>query len=152
MDKLLQLINELETKIPYSDKLNLTISQVSVGWHIQHTLLASMQIIKAVENSNPENYKWKLNLSRMFVYSLNKIPRGKGKAPKSAQPSEVFNATNLSNEIQVLKANLKILSQLKANHYFEHPYFGSLDLKATIKMLQIHTKHHIDIINDIIKT
>lgn len=152
MDKLSALIKELESRIPYSDKLNISISQVSVGWHIQHAILTSLQIIKALENSNPQNYKWKFSLSRMVVFSLNKIPRGKGKAPKSVQPSGVFDAVNILNDIQLLKEKVKLLSQLKANHYFEHPYFGSLNLKATIKMLQIHTKHHISIIYDIIKT
>lgn len=35
--------------------------------------------------------------------------------------------------------------------FFKHPYFGNLNVKDAIKMLKLHTRHHIDIINDIIK-
>jgi hypothetical protein len=49
-----------------------------------------------------------------------------------------------------LKEKIKELTGLHPNSFFVHPFFGKLNLKATIKMLEIHTKHHIYIINDII--
>jgi hypothetical protein len=151
MNKLSALINELETKLPYSDKLNTLISQSSVGWHIQHTVLAANRIIDAISHSNPQNYKWKFNVSRTIVFALNKIPRGKGKAPASALPQQPFNAASLLQDIQLLKSKIQSLSNLQPNNYFEHPYFGHLNVKGTKKMLTIHTQHHIAIINDIIQ-
>jgi hypothetical protein len=151
MDKLSALIIELESKIPQSEKQNFSVSATSVGWHIQHSLLVAFQIIKAVESSDPANYLWKFNLKRIIVYTLNKFPRGKGKAPDSVQPKGETNRENLVMDIQALKTRIKILQELKPNHFFVHPYFGKLNVKATIKMLKIHTKHHIHIMNDIIK-
>jgi len=44
-----------------------------------------------------------------------------------------------------------VLDSLKPGNFVIHPMFGHLNLKATKKMLKLHTRHHIDIINDIIK-
>jgi hypothetical protein len=151
MKKLSALINELESWIPHNEKLNTAVSQASVGWHIQHSLLAALQIIQAVEKSNPENYRWKFNLSRAFVYTFNKIPRGSAKAPESVLPKEAINSDEMKKNIELLKTRLGVLKTLQPNHYFKHPYFGHLNVKAAIKMLKLHTNHHISIINDIIK-
>ena len=151
MDKLLSLVNELESKIPHIEKINLAISKVSVGWHIEHAIMVPFQVIAALGQSDPRNYRSQFNLSRMIVFTMNKIPRGKGKAPKHVQPIGIIVKENLQKDIQVLKTEMKKLDDYEANNYFKHPYFGNLNLKRTIKMLKIHTKHHIDIIDDIIK-
>jgi hypothetical protein len=150
MNKLLALIETLESKIQYFDKRNTAISKSPVGWHIQHTLLTTRRIIKAIESSNPKSYEWKFNLTRNFVLTFNKIPRGKGKAPNSVIPNETLVPSELLIEIQELKAKINVLDTLHSNHYFDHPYFGHLNLKATRKFLEIHTKHHIAIIDDIL--
>jgi len=43
------------------------------------------------------------------------------------------------------------LKTLPKDRYFEHPFFGKLKLKQTINFLEIHTMHHLDIIEDIKK-
>jgi hypothetical protein len=151
MIKLSALVNELETKIEHSDKLNTAISKTAVGWHVQHSLLVALQIITTVENSNPADYRPKFNMKKFIVYTLNKIPRGKAKAPERVMPREAFNAAVLKTDIQLLKSRLAVLNNLERNNFFVHPVFGHLNVKATIKMLRLHTKHHIDIINDIVK-
>jgi len=151
MNRLTTLINELETKIQHSEKLNSTVSKEPIGWHIQHSLLVCLQIITTIEKSNPADYKSKFNIKKFVVYTLNKIPRGKGKAPESVIPKTAVNADELNKDFQLLKARLTVLNTLQLNNYFKHPYFGQLNLKATVKMLKLHTKHHINIINDIIK-
>ena len=151
MNKLIALINELETKIPHSEKKNTSVSSGSVGWHIHHSLLVGLNIIQAVEKSDPANYRWKFNMRKALIYTLNKIPRGKAKAPESVQPKELMDAADMKQHIALLKTRLPVLDTLHPNNYFKHPYFGNLNVKATIKMLQIHTSHHLAIINDIIK-
>jgi len=151
MKKLSVLINELETKILHSEKMNTAVSRSAVGWHIQHCVLVATQIIAAVEKSNPADYVWKFNLNKMLVYTLNKIPRGKAKAPESVMPKEKIDTDELIRQITLLKTRISVLNDLQPRCYFRHPYFGHLHLKDTIKMLKLHTKHHIGIINDIIK-
>lgn len=151
MTKLSELINELETKIPHSEKTNSNVSKTPVGWHIQHSLLVAFQIISAVEKSNPADYRYKFSLLKFIVYTRNKIPRGKAKAPDRVMPKEIFNTDVLKKDFELLKNRIEVLHTLEPSHFFTHPYFGNLNLKATIKMLKLHTKHHINIINDIIK-
>ncbi|MEO6537569.1 MAG: hypothetical protein ABIT07_13030, partial [Ferruginibacter sp.] len=86
-----------------------------------------------------------------LVYSLNKIPRGRAKAPKVVQPVGEINAEDITGILQQTKLNINSLKDMKDNHYFAHPYFGKLNLKPTIKFLRIHTHHHLKIINDIIR-
>jgi hypothetical protein len=152
MEKLKKLIQDLESKIQNQEMLNPTISKSSVGWHIEHTLLTMNLIIGALQKSNPENYKQSFNFYRVLVFAMNKIPRGKAKAPKIVQPKEDFNIESLKSHLEKAKTKLAELNSIGNKNYFEHPYFGHLTLKPTIKFLEIHTNHHLQIINDIIKS
>jgi hypothetical protein len=42
------------------------------------------------------------------------------------------------------------LETISKDRYFTHPFFGDLTLNQTINFLEIHTKHHLEIIEDII--
>jgi hypothetical protein len=150
MQKLNALLTQLESNITHYEKLNTAVSAVTVGWHIEHTLLVTINVIEALKKSNPTEYKWQFDIKRFFVFTTGKIPRGKGKAPKSVQP-EILDSTNLKTKIDAVKAKINELGTLNADNYFEHPYFGKINVKGTIKFLSIHTSHHLNIINDIVK-
>lgn len=150
MNNLSVLLNVLESKITKHELMDPAISNASVGWHIEHTLLTINLIVEALKRSDPGNYKWQFNFTRTLVLTIRKIPRGRAKSPKSVQPKINFTRETLQEHIGMAKRKLSELRPLKTNAYFEHPFFGKLNLKPAIKFLNIHTKHHIDIINDII--
>ena len=133
MQKLSLPLSHLQSQIPNHQKLNTAISQSNVGWHIEHSLMVIINITEVLKKSDPANYKWKFSLSRSYVYTFNKIPRGRGKAPKSVQPKDDITIETLNSN--VAKAQLKIqeLEKLHPKSYFVHPYFGMLTLKQTIK-------------------
>lgn len=151
MEYLNKLVNELESNIGFTDKVNSSVSNASVGWHIEHSLKVITQIIDAIEKSDPKEYKWRFNFGRTLVFSFNKIPRGKGKAPKTVIPEGNITNETLKHHVQKTRFVIKKIESLDPNHYFKHPYFGNLNLKPTKKFLGIHTGHHLKIINDIIK-
>ena len=151
MEVLILLINKLENNIDSKDVVNSQVSQVNVSWHLAHSLKVLHNIIKVLQVSNPEDYHWRFNRSRSFVYFLNFIPRGKGKAPKSVIPAEEISKDELHKDIATVRGLLEELQHLDAKSNFTHPYFGQLNLKQTKKFLAIHTKHHLKIIDDIIK-
>ncbi|WNM18957.1 DUF1569 domain-containing protein [Flavobacterium capsici] len=151
MKELNQYLTILETRISFYEKENLSISKSNVGWHIDHSLKVLIGIINILKNSNPEEYKWKFNKSRLFVYTLGFIPRGKGKAPKSVQSFEAIDLNDLNSQLETTKKIISELNSLDKNANFNHPYFGVLNLKQSIYFLKLHTKHHLKIIDDILK-
>ncbi|WP_026751598.1 DUF1569 domain-containing protein [Sediminibacterium sp. C3] len=151
MKRLMQLVIELETFIPAAEKLNPAVSAVNVGWHIDHCLLVINQIVKAMEMSDTTEYEYQFNLKRWIAFTFNKFPRGVAKAPRQVRPVEAFDVDKVAATIEQTKNSLAIITTLQPNQFFVHPFFGKLNQKAALKMLKIHTAHHLAIIKDILK-
>ena len=145
-----ELLKTLESKIDKLESINLSVSTSSVGWHIEHSLLVINVVIDDLQKSNPENYKWKFNFNRMIVFTLNMIPRGRAKARSIVTP-KIYNSETLKAHLQITKETIKKLIMITHDNYLTHPSLGHLKLKDTIKFLNIHTRHHLKIINDILK-
>lgn len=149
MHRLNELITALETKIPQFDISNQAVSTSTIGWHIEHSLLVINGIIGYLSKSNPDDYKWTFNFKRMFIFATQKIPRGQAKSPKVVDPKEQITSENLIKHLAKTRESINLLSSMDKNKFFEHPFFGKLKLKQTIHFLEIHTKHHLNIIHDI---
>ena len=144
-------IQQLQFHIPDYATTNAAVSSASVGWHIEHSLLVFVRIITAMETSDPAFYKSSFNIKKMFALTLNKIPRGKAKAPKIVQPIGDIFPEKLITNIEAATLKIKALKNLQKCHHFDHPYFGKLNFKETNKFLALHTNHHLKIIHDIMK-
>ncbi len=152
MKELTALLSQLEQRFEHYNCSNTSISNASVGWHLEHSLIVLSQIAKAVETSEPKKYRWTLNFARIFVFSLNKIPRGRGKAPKFTQPREETTLEILKTRLATAKERMEVLTKLTPHHHFKHPFFGVLNLKFAIKFMILHTEHHLQITDDILKS
>lgn len=152
MKNLETLLDQFESRIPLLAKENSEISKSNVGWHIEHSLLTIIGVTKVVLRSNPKDYKWKFKLSRILIFTLGKIPRGKAKAPEVVVPKNDITETLLLSNIELTRKLILELKSISNDHYFEHPYLGKLKKKDTIRFLEIHTNHHLKIIEDIIKS
>jgi hypothetical protein len=150
MKSIEELVSELEAHIDKFELKNSRISNGSVGWHIAHSLLTINTIIRALKHSDPAQYKWSLNFPRLLVYTMNKIPRGRAKAPSVVRPREDLDAGFLRKQVLQTKEKLSELDKLGSNHYLDHPYFGKVNLRPAGKFIRLHTKHHVDIIRDIV--
>ncbi|WP_291134476.1 DUF1569 domain-containing protein [Flavobacterium sp. UBA7663] len=153
MQNLQNLISQLESKISQFETTNLAVSGGSVGWHIEHSLKTIDQIVTACKNSNPSDYQWHFNFKRFLILTVaKKIPRGKARAPKIVRPEGDISLETLVLSLEKVKENLKNWESLDKNAHFPHPFFGVLNKKETENFLVLHTKHHLMIINDILKT
>lgn len=152
MKSLETLITELESRIPDYAIVNPEISKSPVGWHIEHTLLTLNVVYNAMKQSNPGDYNATFDIRRMIVMVLGKIPRGKVKAPKAVQPTTSYTAQTLQQHVAHTRENLRRMEGLSPDHYFKHPFLGDFKLKPALKFLTVHTNHHLQIINDIIKS
>ena len=151
MKNLDAILPELANYIADYNQSNHAISEASVGWHIEHSLLVIKQVTATVAQSEPKLYKSKFNLSRFFVFLLKTIPRGKAKAPKVVIPVDEITIETLQESLKNTYQAIAYLKDCQDNQYFMHPFFGQLNKKQTIKFLEIHTEHHLKIIRDILK-
>ncbi|MFC4263884.1 DinB family protein [Ferruginibacter yonginensis] len=150
MKKLQALIHQLNNLIAQQATINNSISMTNVGWHIEHSLLTINVITNAIKNAEPTNFKKRFNFAKLMVFTLNKIPRGRAKVPDVVKPLH-FDAASLQQHVQLTTQNIQTLQTIGSDQYFKHPFFGYLNIKETIKFLNIHTNHHLKIIKDIIK-
>ncbi len=109
MEKIISQLNELEARIPDCDKINPAVSAASVGWHIEHVLLATGRVIDSLSVSNPEEYQWKFNKNRAIIFLLNKIPRGKGRAPKPSVPKGEITQESLIESPQKTRSRVSVV-------------------------------------------
>jgi hypothetical protein len=145
------ILPEVANYIANCNQSNHAISEASVGWHIEHSLLVIKQITATVAQSEPKLFKSKFNASRFFVFLLNTIPRGKAKAPKVVIPSDNITEDALHESLKNTYQAIAYLKDCQEQQYFMHPFFGQLNKKQTLRFLAIHTQHHLKIIRDILK-
>ena len=153
MQELHNLLDKLESEISSFEKVNLAVSTGSVGWHIAHSLKTIDQIVTACKHSNPTEYQWHFNFKRFLIMSVaKKIPRGKARAPKIVRPEGDIDTESLALSLEKVRENIMDWKSLDKNVHFPHPFFGVLNKKETEHFLVLHTKHHLMIIQDILKT
>jgi len=143
-------VQALSDYLTQSEKVQPAISSVSVGWHIEHSLLVIKQITSTVAQSDPALFKQQFNFKRFCVFFLNFFPRGKAQAPKVVLPSIELNHQALEESIKHTYQALDYLKDCQTNQYFMHPIFGQLNKNQTIRFLAIHTNHHLKIIKEIL--
>lgn len=151
MNPLHNLLLQLGSYISNSDKRNSKVSNSTIGWQIDHSLLVINGIISQLEISNPNEYQPKWNFPKFMVFTMGKIPRGKAKAPKVVIPIQVATHEELITKLAAAKNNVLKLDTFSENQFFNHPFFKDLNVKQTKRFLTIHTKHHLKIIEDILK-
>ena len=149
IQKLTVQLSAIADLCPAAVTVNSKVSQVSAGWHLSHCMLTLTKIIESIAASNPEGYKQRFSFIKLLVFASGNIPRGEGRAPKTVQPTEI-NEGALQSQLQELRKLFAQLEVLHPNQYFPHPYFGDLKLKEAIKFMEIHTRHHLKIVREIV--
>lgn len=145
-----KLQHNIEMAFLYLDKREPKVSEKGVDWHLDHMFKVIIGISRVLKESNPQDYRPNFNASRAYVFSVNKIPRGKAQAPKAVLPPEIIEPEEIKYQYEKVLKCWKETRTLPAKCNFNHPVFGQLNLRQTRKFLKLHTKHHLDIINDII--
>jgi hypothetical protein len=151
MQQLENILNEINRRIEFHEKLSENVSKVSIGWHLEHTMLVLINVAQAIEASNPSDYRFQFKLIRYVIMTIKKIPRGKARAPKGVCPAEEGRTVkSLQAQLQSARLSVQKLGTLNKNQFFAHPYFGNMKLKAAVKFLGIHSNHHLAIVKDIL--
>lgn len=146
-----ELLDEIEALIYKGDKKDIAVSLKGTYWHVDHMLKVINSVCFAIKKSKPEAFKSKTNLVWQLMKIKGSFPRGKGKAPKAVLPPEIILEEELKSALKMARINAEEIKKLPKKAHFEHPLFGSLDLKNTLKFLDVHTNHHLKITRDIFK-
>ena len=149
MKKLYAHLDELASHIADMEKRNERISASTVGWQIEHSLMTIRFVTKGLLASDPSLFSRSFNFTKIFILFTGKMPRGKARAPKYVLPDEL-NEETLQKHILKTKEALAELAHAQPKQFVEHPYFGKINIKETIRFLGIHTFHHIKLIRDIL--
>ena len=150
MKKLKILLQKLEEYIAKSEHLNAEISSSSVGWHIEHSLMTIDAITHNLKKSNPAEYKSSMVFSKILIFAMGKIPRGRAIAPEIVKPKNDITVLTLNDHLERTKLNISMLKDINKNCFFEHPYFKKLNVQKSIRFMEIHTNHHLNVVRDII--
>lgn len=150
MEKLATLISEIESKIEFRDSKNKLVSKSDVAWHLDHALKVINGISSLVKKSNPSDYKSSFNFKRKLILFVGKIPRGKAKAPETVISVGEISLENLRLQLDNAKSSIAEFKNYNPKSNFQHPLFGQLNNKETLRFLEIHTKHHLNIVDDIL--
>lgn len=142
---------QIKSMIPQRDQLNPSVSKVDIAWHLDHILKVINSIYDMLKHSNPRSYEADINIRRLIIFTAGKIPRGRGKSPKSVLPQENILTAGIKTQLEMARNNVIALDFLDENQYFKHFGFGTLNRDKAKRFLEIHTDHHLSIINDILK-
>lgn len=145
-----QQLEEIEGYLSQLDVEKQEVSKSTVGWQVDHSTMVLEGVLKVLKKSKPEDYRYQFNFTRLMIFTLGKIPRGKAKAPKTVRPKGTADAEQLKARIAVIQELLTRVDALPKKANFDHLFFGLLNKPKTLKFLKIHTEHHLKIIRDIL--
>ena len=149
--------DEIEALLPSTEVLKSEVSLWSVGDQLEHILLSNQLILRQMSGKltqEPEKGK-PLNFKGRFVLLFGRFPRGVGKAPEFAKPKGA-SKEELKEMLNQVNALIEKLSsrhhEIDASLYaFPHFVFGLLDARQWLRLSEVHTRHHLSIIADILR-
>lgn len=141
----------MEGYIAQRDVISPEVSAVDVAWHLDHSMKVVLKLYQALKYSDPAAHRSAFKPVRSLVFTTGRMPRGVGKAPKSVLPPENIVTEDIVRQLNEVRALLTKFPELDAKQHFEHPVFGVLKRKRAMRFLRIHTRHHLRIIEDIVR-
>ncbi len=131
------------------------ISNWSVGEHLEHIIEANLFTLKKIDKNieNGPEPGPKLKLIGRLVLFWGWIPKGSGKSPSFLIPkgNTLEQVRHALNEYTHLTATLDShpYTLQKSRYAFPHPFFGMLTVKQWLRMTEVHTNHHLKIMQAI---
>lgn len=128
------------------------VSAWSVAQQVDHCLnVLRLSIERLAKAEKPLSRP--INLLGRTLLLVGRLPRGRGRAPKGTEGRE-RTAAELSAALAEVRAALAALAADEARladptPYVPHPYFGGLTTRQSLRMLDVHTAHHLRIVADI---
>jgi len=129
-----------------------SVSRWSIGEQLDHALQAvEVGLARLAEPGEP--IRRGISLVGRILLRVGRLPRGVGKSPKAILPRP-SNRADLATTLDEVRARLRSLAAQaevwrSKRPVVLHPYFGGLTPRQTVRMLAVHTDHHLRIVHDI---
>lgn len=149
--KLEKELDRLEAYIDQRDSLSSEVSAVPVAWHLDHMLKLVIAINGALQYSDPAQYHYRFKPVRSVVFTMGRFPRGVAESPASVRPPETILTKDIYAQLATARALLSSFADMDKKQSFNHPIFGLLNRRRTVKFINIHTRHHLRIVRDILR-
>ncbi len=145
LSEYLRLLEETDVREP-------DVSGWSVHEHVEHVAVANNYFLTFLHRlskgeGSPEGRP--RFLGRILLWT-GFIPRGKGEAPDFVVPTGRGNVRALLERARDRFAALG--PQTKGGNRLPHPFIGAVTARQWARFAEVHTRHHLKIINDIRKT
>jgi len=144
-------LDVLKGFIPKADVVAPDVSKWSVGMHVQHCCLATIAVCDSLVASVPPVPRSSFSLVTSAIFLTGRIPRGKGKSPEQAIPRDEIWTNELEGLQLDAERRLDAARQASPDQWFRHFAFGVLDRDRTLKFIGIHNRHHVRIVQDILR-
>ena len=133
------------------------VSRWNIGQHHEHLALTGLVIMKVIGAplvSPAPHIHESPNMQGGMVLLMGRIPRGVAQAPDyvmpSAQPDPVETKARLKQyltEFSKLEPRLTELEQYEGR--FPHPALGFFTIHEWLRLIEVHQRHHMEIVKDI---
>jgi len=141
---------EVERHIAQRDRIAPGVSSVDVAWHLDHLLKVVSGIHDSLEYSNPAEYDGSFSIMRAIFFTAGRFPRGVVEAPESVRPPEKISTDDIYAQLKEARSNVSNFAAFDENQFFVHSEFGVLNRDQSLRLVEIHTRHHLRIIRDIV--
>ena len=145
-------LEKLKSMLIHKDKQNLKISARGVDWHIDHSLRVIISICRILKKSDLKKYKKNINIPRSILFRVGWMPRGRAKAPDAVNTTGQIDMEAVHLNFEKANQELSEINHLPPNSHFKHFVFGRLNLKEAKRFIELHTRHHLKIMEDIIRS
>ncbi len=146
----LQTLNKLNNYIPRCSVKNDKVSKWSVGMHMEHCLLGTTGICSALSNSKPYTGKIKKGFVRRLILLTGIIPRGRGKSPNAVIPNDQTTESGLRELLAEAGLSAQKAAESDCDCWWKHFAFGVMKRDEALEFVEIHNKHHLKIVSDIL--
>jgi hypothetical protein len=114
-------------------------------------MLVIRRAYRAVLDSDPAAYSPNYSIrTYLFFNVVKKIPRGRTKAPAAVVPGPGITEETLRQSFDKTMLVIADYQKAGAKQFFRHGLLGNLDRDRTRLLMEMHTRHHLDIIRDIV--
>jgi hypothetical protein len=143
-------IRAFEALVGHASAVTPRISRWSVGMHIHHCSLAMVGVARAVMRQSGPRPRWTPNLLRTMVLLTGRIPRGRSQTPAEARPIPGYHERQLVSVLRDADDIVRELVDAPADAWFRHFALGIIRMRSVPRFLEVHNRHHLRIIRDIL--